>query len=211
MTPQPTSIERIEGVVDSADMGPIAEALARRRGEILAAWLKAALEQPFHADNPTAAVADHIPVLLDNIIGVLRQVDYRDDVQPPMDDPAVIDAAKAHAQMRFEQGLGPVAIVTEFRLLRHEIGRALIKSVEDAPARDILAGQAVIDDALDGAATVGLNALSDRVESLREEFLATTRPRHPPADHARDRVARPRRPVARRTRARPCARHGGRR
>ena len=166
--------ERIEGVVDSADMGPIAEALARRRGEILAAWLKAALEQPFHADNPHAAVADHIPSLLENIIGVLRRSDYRDDVQPPMDDPAVIDAAKAHAQMRFEQGLGPVAIVTEFRLLRHEIGRALIKSIEDAPARDILAGQAVIDDALDGAATVGLDALSDRVESLREEFLATT-------------------------------------
>ncbi len=42
------------------------------------------------------------------------------------------------------------------------------------PARDLLAGQAVIDDALDGAATVGLDALSDRVESLREEFLATT-------------------------------------
>lgn len=166
--------ERIEGVVDSADMGPIAEALASRRGEILAAWLRAALEQPFHAGNEKAAVADHIPVLLENIIGVLRQATYRDDVQPPMDDPAVIDAAKAHAQMRFEQGLGPVAIVTEFRLLRHEIGRALIKSVEDAPARDILAGQAVIDDALDGAATVGLNALSDRVESLREEFLATT-------------------------------------
>jgi signal transduction histidine kinase len=166
--------ERIEGVVDSADLGPIAEALARRRGESLAAWLQAALEQPFHADNPKAAVADHIPSLLENIIDVLRQSTYRDDVQPPMDDPAVIDAAKAHAQMRFEQGLGPVAIVTEFRLLRHEIGRALIKSIEDAPARDILAGQAVIDDALDGAATVGLNALSDRVESLREEFLATT-------------------------------------
>jgi signal transduction histidine kinase len=166
--------ERIDGVVDSADMGPIAEALASRRGEILAAWLKAALEQPFHADNENAAVADHIPALLENIIRVLRQATYRDDVQPPMDDPAVIDAAKAHAQMRFEQGLGPVAIVTEFRLLRHEIGRALIKSVEDAPAQDILAGQAVIDDALDGAATVGLDALSDRVESLREEFLATT-------------------------------------
>ncbi len=166
--------QRIEGVVDDADLGPIAEALAHRRGEVLAAWLKAALEQPFHADNREAAVADHIPVLLEAIIGVLRRSTYRDDVLQPIDDPSVIDAAKAHAQMRFEQGLGPVAIVTEFRLLRHEIGRALIASIEDAPASDILAGQAVIDDAIDGAATVGLNALSHRVESLREEFLATT-------------------------------------
>jgi signal transduction histidine kinase len=166
--------QRIEEVVDNADLQPIAEALARRRGTILAAWLKAALEQPFHEANPEAAVADHIPVLLENIIAVIRRSTYRDDVQPPLDDPAVIAAAKAHAQVRFEQGLGPVAIVTEFRLLRHEIGRALIASIEDAPAPDILAGQAVIDDALDGAATVGLNALSERVESLREEFLATT-------------------------------------
>lgn len=166
--------QRIEGVVDDADMKPIAEALARRRSAILAAWLKAAIAQPFHAEHPDAAVADHIPVLLENIIAVLRRSDYRNDVLPPMDDPAVIDAAKKHAQVRFEQGLGPVAIVTEFRLLRHEIGRALIASVEDAPATDILAGQAVIDDALDGAATVGLDALSDRVESLRDEFLATT-------------------------------------
>jgi signal transduction histidine kinase len=166
--------ERIEGVVHDADMSPIADALAHRRGSILAAWLKAALEQPFHAEHPDAAVADHIPVLLENIIGVLRRSNYENDVQPPMDDPAVIDAATKHAQVRFEQGLGPVAIVTEFRLLRHEIGRALISSVEDAPATDILAGQAVIDDALDGAATVGLDALSNRVESLRDEFLATT-------------------------------------
>jgi signal transduction histidine kinase len=166
---------RIEGVVNQdSDLGPIAEALARRRGTILAAWLKAALEQPFHAEHPEAAVADHIPVLLEAIIAVLRTERPRDVVHPPMDDQAVIAAATAHAQVRFEQGLGPVAIVTEFRLLRHEIGRALIDSVEDAPASDILAGQAVIDDALDGAATVGLNALSDRVENLREEFLATT-------------------------------------
>ena len=166
---------RIGDVVNrGADLRPIAEALARRRGTILAAWLKAALEQPFHAEHPEGAVADHIPILLESIIAVLRDETYRDDVHPPMDDPSVIAAATAHAQVRFEQGLGPVAIVTEFRLLRHEVGRALIDSVEDAPASDILAGQAVIDDALDGAATVGLNALSDRVESTREEFLATT-------------------------------------
>ncbi len=166
---------RIEDVVEpGADLGPIAEALASRRTSILAAWLKAAVAQPFHAEHPEAAVADHIPVLLEKIVAVIRESTYRNDIQPPMDDESVIAAATAHAKVRFEQGLGPVAIVTEFRLLRHEIGRALIDSVEDAPASDILAGQAVVDDALDGAATVALNALSDRVESLREEFLATT-------------------------------------
>ena len=32
----------------------------------------------------------------------------------------------------------------------------------------------MVGDALDGAATVGLTALSDRIETLRESFLATT-------------------------------------
>ncbi len=39
---------------------------------------------------------------------------------------------------------------------------------------DVVGGLAVINDGLDGAATVGLSALSDRIETLREAFLATT-------------------------------------
>ena len=84
-------------------------------------------------------------------------------------------AATAHAQARFEQGLGPIAIVTEFRILRQEIGRAVAAMLDDtAPASDVVAGLAVVGDAIDGAATIGLTSLSDRIETLRESFLATT-------------------------------------
>ncbi|HYH92325.1 MAG TPA: ATP-binding protein [Candidatus Saccharimonadales bacterium] len=167
--------QRIEDVVDAdADLRPIAEALAARRDSILEAWLRIAREQPFHQDKPDAAVADHIPTVLDSIIAILWASERASAVVAPMDDPTVAAAAADHARVRFEQGLGPVAVVTEFRLLRHEISRALIDSVADAPAADILAGQAVIDDALDGAAAIGLSALSQRIETLREEFLATT-------------------------------------
>jgi signal transduction histidine kinase len=168
--------ERIEDVVrPDADVYPIAEALAAQRHPILQAWLATARAQPFHAEHPDRAVADHIPALLDAVIGVLqRSAAAPDGVEAPMDDPAVVQAATEHARARFEQGLGPVAVVTEFRLLRHEIGRALIEAAADAPAADLLAGQAIIDDALDGACTVGLDSLSSRIETLREEFLATT-------------------------------------
>jgi signal transduction histidine kinase len=166
---------RIEDVVaDDADLRPIAEALASRRDAILEAWLEAASAQPFHAEKPDAAVADHIPALLDAVVEVLRRSVRRDDVLAPMDDAAVSQAAADHARVRFEQGLGPVAVATEFRLLRHEISRALHQVVADEPAADVLAGQAVIDDALDGAAAVGLASLSQRIETLREDFLATT-------------------------------------
>ena len=167
--------KRIERVVGpDVDIRPIGQVLARRRASILAAWLAAARSQPFHEDHPDRAVTDHIPALLDGVIALLERSATSDNAHAPMDDPAVSHAATEHATVRFEQGLGPVAVVTEFRLLRQEIGRALIESAADAPAADLLAGQAVIDDALDGAATIGLSSLSSRIETLREEFLATT-------------------------------------
>ncbi len=84
-------------------------------------------------------------------------------------------AATAHAQARFLQGLGPVAIVTEFRILRQEIGRAMASTPDErADVKDIVAGLTIVGDALDGAATVGLTSLSDRIEDLRESFLAAT-------------------------------------
>jgi signal transduction histidine kinase len=167
--------ERIEDVViDEGDPGIVAVALADRRSVILEGWMTAAQAQPFHQEKPQAAVADHIPALFDAIMAVLKRSSRRNEVLPPMDDDAVIAAAGRHAEARFEQGLGPVAIVTEFRLLRHEISRALGAVVDDVRATDLLAGQAIIDDALDGAAAVGLSSLSERIESLREGFLATT-------------------------------------
>ena len=144
---------------------------------VLTRWLAVASRQPFHREHPERAVADHIPTLLDALIALLgreaRGVD--DGVTAPMDDPAVTRAAEAHAETRFEQGLGPVAVVTEFRLLRQEIARGLAASAaDDAHPVDVVAGLAVVNDGLDGAATVGLTALSDRIETLRESFLATT-------------------------------------
>ncbi len=166
--------QRIEDVVEpDADLQPVAGILGRRRDDILSWWLEAARAQPFHHDKPDAAVTDDIPSLFDAIVDLLRRSRW-DGVRAPMDDPGVVDAASAHARVRFGQGLGPVAVVTEFRLLRHEISRALVESVNDAPASDILAGQAIVDDALDGAAAIGLTALSERIEELREGFLATT-------------------------------------
>ena len=65
--------------------------------------------------------------------------------------------------------------MTEFRILRQEISRAIAALLEDAaPATDVVAGLAIVGDALDGAAAIGLASLSDRIETMRESFLATT-------------------------------------
>lgn len=171
-----TDVEgRLGSLISTSRLEPIADALAAARDRILAAWLEAASGQPFHADRPGAAVADHIPVLFDAVVEFLRRHDGDDEYVTPMADDAIVDAASAHAQARFEQGLGPIAIVTEFRLLRHEVARSIARLIdEDAAPRDVIAGLAVLDDALDGAATIGLAGLSERIESLREGFLATT-------------------------------------
>lgn len=167
---------RVTDVARRADLTDVAAALEAGRAAILARWLQVAGRQPFHAERPDGAVADHIPALFDAVVELLRRDGPPDrPVGGPLDDPSIVEAATHHAQMRFEQGLGPIAVVTEFRLLRLEIARSIGALLdEDARPADVVAGIAVVDDALDGAATVGLTTLSDRIESLREAFLATT-------------------------------------
>lgn len=168
--------DRVSAIVRTSDLGPVADALAAQRFQILERWLNVASRQPFHRERPDLAVTDQIPKLLDAVVDVLRRPGARDeDPTAPFDDEAVAAAATAHAQARFEEGLGPVAVVTEFRILRQEIGRAMYAHLgEDTRPGDIVAGLTLVGDALDGAATIGLTALSDQIETLRESFLATT-------------------------------------
>lgn len=168
---------RVDVIVRAADMGPMAEALVAQRTHILDRWVSVTARQPFHAERPDHSIPDHIPVLFDAVVDVLRrhQDAADDESSAPLDDDAVSAAAIAHAQVRFDQGLGPVAVVTEFRILRQEIGRAMASELEaEMDTSDAVAGLTLVGDALDGAATVGLTALSDQIETLRESFLATT-------------------------------------
>lgn len=169
--------QRVAGITDGFDPRMVVTALTAGRAAVLRSWLEVTARQPFHADRPDHAVADHIPELFDATVALLGRsgMDTDGASDAPSDDPAITDAATAHAQVRFEQGLGPIAVVTEFRLLRLEISRALARLLhDDVPASDVVASLALVSDALDGAATVGLAALSGRIESLRESFLATT-------------------------------------
>ncbi|MEP6638349.1 MAG: sensor histidine kinase [Chloroflexota bacterium] len=167
---------RVDVIARTADLEPVADALSAQREGILERWVRVTSRQPFHQARPDAAVADHIPELFDAIVAVMRRPDRRDEAPTaPLDDDAVTAAAAAHAQVRFEQGLGPVAVVTEFRILRQEIGRAMTTELAaEMDTGDAVAGITLIGDALDGAAAVGLMAVSDRIETLRESFLATT-------------------------------------
>ena len=149
---------RVEAFTREAELGPVASALRASRHEILQRWLAAARQQPFHASQPDRAVADHIPPLFDALVGFLeRSAPLAKDPEAPMEDSDIRDAASAHARARFAQGLDPPAVLTEFRILRQEIGRAL-RGHSDASG-DLLAAELLVHDALDGAVTLGLAAL----------------------------------------------------
>src|SRR5579884_3493623 len=51
----------------AADLGPVADILARERSTIVEHWLEAAAKQPFHQGEPKEVVSDHIPRLLDGL------------------------------------------------------------------------------------------------------------------------------------------------
>lgn len=167
---------RIERFVRGTDLGWVADALVARRDEILRRWVDAAERQPFHSGHPERAVADHIPRLFDALVALMRRAAPR-WIEPdaPMEDEAVLLAAQSHAAERMRQGLQAADVVTEFRLLRQEIGSALQKELADAaPLSDVLGAELLVHDALDGAMTLGLAALTQQLEEMREDVLATT-------------------------------------
>jgi len=159
-----------------ADLAWVAEALVERREEILSRWRDVSSTQPFHIGRRALAVADHIPELFDAIVDLLqRTAPPAVPSESPLQDPAVLSAAREHARVRFEQGLSAADVVTEFRLLRQEVGRAIRAEVDDdAPTGDVVGAELLVHDALDGAIALALTALSVHLEELREEFLATT-------------------------------------
>jgi signal transduction histidine kinase len=167
---------RVERIMPAVDLRPVAAVLADRRDEILASWLDATRQEPFHAGRREGAVTDHIPRMFDALLALLEQSTGRSsDRVPALDDPTVLAAAQDHARERFRQGLQPADVVTEFRLLRQEIGRALSAHLGDAePTGDVVGAELLVHDALDGAITLALHALTTRIEEVREDFLATT-------------------------------------
>src|SRR5438874_2255353 len=116
---------RAERFALGGDLSAVAAILREQRHEILSSWLAITARQPVHAGRAGRAVADHIPALFDSLVGVLEAA-APSWINPglPLDDPDVLEAARRHARARFEQGLMGADVVTEFRILRQEIGRA---------------------------------------------------------------------------------------
>lgn len=168
--------ERVARLTRGADLAPVAEVLRTRNDEIMERWLTIARQQPFHRLRPDRAVTDHLPHLLEGVVDLLERT-ARPEAEPgaPLDDARVNEAASQHSFMRFEQGLGAADIVTEFRLLRHEISRVLRLYLDESESpADVVAAELIVNDALDGATAMSMNALSDKVEEVRAEFLAST-------------------------------------
>jgi signal transduction histidine kinase len=158
------------------DLRWVIDALEARREAILGRWLDAVAAQPFHAGRRERAVADDIPHLFNALLDFLRSgAEPWQDPGTPLDDPNVRQAAQSHARARAEQGLQPSDVVVEFRLLRREIWYGLHQElVDSAPLTDVLSAELLVNDLLDGAISVGLAALTERIEEVREDFLVTT-------------------------------------
>jgi hypothetical protein len=117
-----------------------------------------------------------IPNLFDAILDLLqRTAPLATLSDSPLRDPEVLREAREHARVRFQQGLSAVDVVTKFRLLRQDVGRAIRAEVDDdAPMGDVVAAELLVQGALDGAIGLALTALSVHLEDLRGEFLAST-------------------------------------
>ncbi|MBI2756027.1 MAG: RsbRD N-terminal domain-containing protein [Chloroflexi bacterium] len=160
---------RVESMTQDGDFSWVADLLAEQRDGILDRWLEASAAQPFHAGRRERAVADHIPALVDALIAVLRRTQARTrNAGSALHEKDVLAGAQIHARTRMSQGLAASDIVTEFRLLRQEIGWALRSNVSDAaPASDILGAEMLLHDALDDAAFLAVLAVDEHEAELR--------------------------------------------
>ena len=167
---------RVERLTRDSDLSWVVVTLTDYRDKVLNRWLEAAADQPFHRERRERAVADHIPRLFDALLDLMRRHTPRwIDPRAPLDDPGVVAAAEDHARMRAEQGLAATDVVVEFRLLRQEILHVLRERLpDDVPAGDLLGAELLVNDAIDGAITIGLATITQHIETVREDFLATT-------------------------------------
>ena len=167
---------RVERLTRDSDLSWVVVTLTDYRDKVLNRWLEAAADQPFHRERRERAVADHIPQLFDALLDLMRRHTPRwIDPTAPLDDPAVVAAAQDHARTRAEQGLAATDVVVEFRLLRQEILHVLRERLpDDVPAGDLLSAGLLVNDAIDGAITIGLATITQHIEAVREDFLATT-------------------------------------
>ncbi len=164
---------RVEQLARGADLAWVADVLTARRDAVLQRWLAAAKHQPFHLARPEAAIADDIPRLYDALVALLQR-DQAPTIEAPspQEDPSVLDAIQAHTRSRLAQGLIAADVVTEFRLLRQEIGRALRQDLPDrAPATDVAGAVLLVHDALDGAVFLATTALAQQ-EAERQALTA---------------------------------------
>jgi signal transduction histidine kinase len=143
---------------------------------MVARWHQRVSEEPYHLGRKGRAVADHIPALIDAVIESLA-----DDAAPaePIESPMVREdvrqAAAAHAAMRASQGLTAAEVVTELRILRQELCRALREHFPDeATGRDVLAAILAANDALDGAATIVVSTVTDAVARETADLVSVT-------------------------------------
>lgn len=160
---------RVEAMTQDADLSWVVDLLSARRDEILTRWLQATADQPFHSSRAQWAVADHVPHLFDALVGLLtRYSDSSRNAGVPLEDPDVLAAAQSHARVRFEQGFIAPDVVTEFRLLRQEIGRAVRLYVSDgSPTTDVIGAELLLHDALDGAVFLALTTLNEHEVARR--------------------------------------------
>jgi signal transduction histidine kinase len=166
---------RAGSLARDANLVWVAQVLRSHREAILDRWLDAASAQPFHDGRRDHAVADDIPALLDALIEfLLRHGPPSIDAGPPLEEPEIRAAAQRHSRARVLQGLQPADVVVEFRLLRQEIWRTLRTDLpDDAPVDDVSAATLLVNDALDGAISLAIEALLERVEHARKQVLAT--------------------------------------
>jgi PAS domain S-box-containing protein len=155
---------------DAVRLSPVRSFVQQFRGEILAAWRRAARTLPAAEDLDAVTLLDHIPALLDEIGEIAAELAIDEPVDP------VFETARRHALDRLNEGFDIAAVVSELSLLR---GAVLAVWARANPGGD-LAELRALDLAIDRAIAASVSRYAEahaRTLSGIDQALASSQQR----------------------------------
>ncbi|MGJ7489106.1 ATP-binding protein [Variovorax sp. ZT4R33] len=126
------------------------------------------------ANEPEAALRDHVPKILEAIVSDLKQAQSRESSRAkalgnaPVPDDALETAAQTHGRLRAKSGLHTSQLVAEYRALRASVLRLWADTQPDnASVKEV----ARFNEAIDQAIAESVDFFADEMDQLRNLFL----------------------------------------
>lgn len=149
------------------NLDKLAMLIERERTSLLAHWREQVCQLPSatHLDAPT--LTDHIPTLLDELVGALRRVSDQTIAQRLLEG-----SPPAHGLQRYQDGFDIVEVVAEYNILRDCIATLATEHALHLDGKAFHVLNRVLDEAIGQAVQTFATQQAFEAQKRQEDYLA---------------------------------------